>query len=77
MRRIGVLAMKRPDVQAITDNLPVLPPGVWITDLHDQLYGPQEDRTGFLHSSGEWNLLYKHENKMYRLPVLLNQKNFT
>ena len=75
--------MSRPSAREVLDNLPVLPPGVWITDLHDQLYGAKEDRTGFLHSSGEWNLLYKHNEKMFRLPesmalaMLLNQKSFT
>jgi len=75
--------MIKPTAQQVLDNLPVLPPGVWITDLHDQLYGPQEGRTGFTHSSGEYQLMYNHEGRMYRLPesmamqMLLSQKSFT
>lgn len=76
------MSFKDPGPQAVLDNLPVLPVGVYLNDLHSQLYGPEEDKTGFIHSSGEWNLLYKHEGRMHRLPesmalqMLLAQKNF-
>jgi hypothetical protein len=55
----------------ILEQLPLLPEEVWVTDLHHQLTAPIEERTGFRHGSGEWNILYKHNGRMYRLPASL------
>lgn len=68
--------------QKVLEDLPILPETAWVTDLHHQLTAPMEERTGFRHSSGEWQLLYKYEGVMYRLPAsmaevrLRNQQTF-
>ena len=68
--------------QEVLENLPILPETAWVTDLHHQLTAPIGERNGFLHSSGDWQILYKYDGKMYRLPAsmaeirLRNQRKF-
>ena len=68
--------------QKILENLPVLPDEAWVTDLEHQLYAPLSERNGFYHTSGEWQILYNYEGRMYRLPAsmaevrLAKQRNF-
>ena len=54
--------------QVVLEGLPVLPDEAWVTDLNHQLTAPISERNGFFHSSGEWNVLYSYEGRMYRLP---------
>ena len=69
--------------QEVLEGLPVLPAGVWVTDLAHQLSAPISERNGFLHSAtNEFNILYRHNDRMYRLPAsmaevrLRSQRNF-
>jgi hypothetical protein len=55
--------------QQILESLPILPESVWVTDLYHQLTAPISERNGFYHSSGDWQILYRHDGKMYRLPA--------
>ena len=70
------------NAQDVLEGLPILPDIAWVTDLHHQLTAPIRDRTGFRHSSGEWQILYKYDGVMYRLPAnmaevrLRNQRTF-
>ena len=63
--------MKIPTAQEVLEGLPILSDFVWVTDLYHQLTAPIEERNGFMHSNGEWNILYKHDGRMYRLPASL------
>jgi len=68
--------------QDVLEALPILPEMAWVTDLAHQLTAPISERNGFRHSSGEWQILYNFENKMYRLPESMalirldKQRNF-
>ena len=68
--------------QMVLENLPVLPDEAWVADLHHQLTAPMSERNGFFHTSGEWNVLYNYEGRMYRLPESMGivrldkQRNF-
>ena len=69
--------------QEVLEGLPVLPAGVWVTDLAHQLSAPISERNGFMHLvTNEWNILYSHNGAMYRLPssiaetMLRNQRTF-
>ena len=70
------------NAQDILEGLGILPELAWVTDLHHQLTAPMAERTGFMHSNGEWNLLYKYNGAMYRLPASMaevrlgKQRNF-
>ena len=54
--------------QQVLESLPILPEMAWVTDLHHQLTAPISERNGFFHSTGEWQILYKYDGRMYRLP---------
>ena len=60
--------MSRMAVQQIMEGLPVLPKGIYPDDLAIQLQMPADKRSGFRHSTGEWNFLYRYEGRQYRLP---------
>lgn len=68
--------------QLILEALPILPEMAWVTDLQHQLTAPISERNGFFHSTGEWQILYNFEGRMYRLPAsmaevrLRNQTRF-
>jgi hypothetical protein len=55
--------------QGILDRIQELPDVVPIYGAKNFLSLPQEDRTGFFHSNGEWNFLVKHDGRMYRVPI--------
>ena len=64
--------------QQIMEGLPILPKGFRPANLADQLSRPHGKRQGFRHSNGEWNFIYLHEKRWYRLPeslaiVLVNE----
>ena len=57
------------NAQDVLEGLGILPELAWVTDLYHQLTAPLSERTGFMHSNGEWQLLYKYDGVMYRLPA--------
>jgi hypothetical protein len=48
--------------------LPVLPDVVPVSNMKEHLMYPEHMRTGFKHRNGEFQFLFKHDGKMYRLP---------
>jgi hypothetical protein len=75
--------VKPPSAQEVLEALPILPEDAWVTNLAYQLTAPIGERSGFMHTSGEWQLLYKYNGMMHRLPAsmaeikLRKQRNFS
>jgi hypothetical protein len=73
LRQTGVRYMDKVNgsnkAQRILEALPILPDDAWVTDLRHQLTAPISERNGFFHTSGEWQILYRYEGRMYRLPA--------